>query len=105
MHIQTIISATSRQEANTISDFLVKNKLIAGSMIIKGPCRYWWEDKIVEKEYYNIQAFTLTKNKDRIIQEVKNLHSDKCPIIVFIKIGGNKEFLDWIEESVEPKLL
>lgn len=98
---QVLISATNREEANKISDALVKEKLIAGSLILKGPSRYWWEGKIVEKEYYNIQAFSLMKNKSRIISEVKKIHSDKCPIIAFFKMDGNEEFLKWVKESVE----
>ena len=98
---QVLISATNREEANTISDALVKKKLIAGSLIIKGPSRYWWEDKIIEREYYNIQAFSLMKNKSEIIAEVKKIHEDKCPIIAFFKMDGNKEFLEWIKASVQ----
>ncbi|MEM5778444.1 MAG: divalent cation tolerance protein CutA [Candidatus Aenigmatarchaeota archaeon] len=98
---QVLISATSKEEANKISDKLVKKKLIAGSLIIKGPSRYWWGGKIVEKEYYNLQSFSLMKNKLKIISEVKKIHSDKCPIIAFLKINGNEEFLKWIKESVK----
>lgn len=97
---QVLISATTREEANTISDNLVKKKIVAGSLITKGDSRYWWEGKIVEKEYYNISAFSLMKNKDKIISEVKTIHKDECPIISFARIDGNKEFLNWIKESV-----
>ncbi|MFH0949366.1 MAG: divalent cation tolerance protein CutA [Candidatus Aenigmatarchaeota archaeon] len=100
---QVLISATTRKEANAISDVLVKKKLIAGSLILKGPSRYWWQNKIVEKEYYNIQAFSVIKNKSKIISEVKKIHSDKCPIIAFFKMDGNDEFLRWIKESVDFK--
>jgi len=98
---QVIISATSKKEADKISDSLVTKKLIAGSLIIKGPSRYWWEGKIVEKIYYNIQAFSLIKNKEKIIKDVKQMHSDKCPIIAFTMIAGNQEFLNWIKEFVQ----
>jgi uncharacterized protein involved in tolerance to divalent cations len=98
---QIIISATTKDEADKISDSLVTKKLIAGSLIINGPSRYWWENKIVEKIYYNVQAFSLMKNKNKIIEEVKKIHSDKCPIIAFSKIDGNKEFLEWIAEFVQ----
>ncbi len=83
-----------------ISKALVAKKLVAGTMIYRGNCHYWWKGKIVEKEYYNIRAFSLIKNKKAIINDVKKLHSDECPIIAFNIIDGNKEFLDWIEESV-----
>ena len=98
---QVLISATSREEANKISDNLVTKKLIAGSLIIKGQSRYWWEGKIVEKEYYNVQTFSLTRNKEKVIEEVKKIHSDECPIIAFFDMDGNKEFLDWVKDSVE----
>lgn len=97
---QVIISATSKEEADNISDTLVRNKLIAGSLIVKGTSRYWWNNEIVEKEYHNIQAFSLFAKKEKIISEVKKIHSDKCPIIAFLTMDGNSEFLDWVKESV-----
>jgi periplasmic divalent cation tolerance protein len=99
-YCQVLISATSKDEANNISDNLVKKKLIAGSLITKGNSRYWWEGKIVEKEYYNISAFSMFGNKNKIISDVKSIHKDRCPIICFTKIDGNKDFLDWIKDSV-----
>lgn len=98
---QITISATSKKEADIISDSLVKKKIISGSLIIDGPSRYWWNNKIVEKIYYNVQAFSMVRHKNKIIEEVKKIHSDRCPIISFSEIDGNKEFLDWIEQSVK----
>ena len=98
---QVLISATTKKEANKISDDLVKKKLIAGSLIMKGPSRYWWKGKIEGQKYYNIQAFSLMENKLRIITEVKKIHSDKCPIIAFFKMDGNDEFLEWIKAVVK----
>ena len=98
---KVLIDAVNSEEANKISDALVRQRLIAGSLITKGPSRYWWEGEIVEKEYYNIQAFSLMENKPRIISEVKKIHSNKCPIIAFFKMDGNDEFLKWIKELVK----
>lgn len=101
MFCQVLISATSKEEADKISDSLVLQKVIAGSLIIKGPSRYWWNGKIVEKEYYNIQAFTLKKNKEMIISEVRKIHSDECPILAFFDMDGNDDFLDWVKNNVK----
>ncbi len=100
MYCRVRISATSEKEANKISKTLVEKKLVAGTMIYNGNCHYWWSGKVVEKKYWNIGAFSTTKHKQAIIQEVRKLHSDKCPIIAFNKIDGNEEFLKWISESV-----
>jgi len=98
---RVLISATSKKEADSISDLLVRKRLVAGSLITRGPSRYWWRNEIVEKQYYNVQAFSIAKNKKKIISEVKRIHSDDCPIIAFSKIDGNRDFLQWIKESVK----
>lgn len=101
MYCRVRISATSKEEADNISKTLVMKKLVAGTMIYKGKCHYWWNQEIVEKEYYNIGGFTLVKHKEEIIKEVKKLHADECPIVAFNEIDGNIEFLDWIKDSVK----
>lgn len=98
---QVLISATSKNEANRIIDKLLKKRLIAGGLITKGPSRYFWKGTIEEKEYFNVSAFSLMKNKGNIISEVEKIHSDKAPIIAFIKIDGNDKFLRWIEKEVK----
>lgn len=99
-YCQVVISATSREEANKISDYLTENKLVAGTMITSGPSRYWWQGDIVEREYFNLSAFSLMEKKDDIISAVKELHADETPIIFFVKIDGNEEFLNWVAESI-----
>ena len=100
MYCRVRISATSEEEANNISKTLVKKKLVAGTMIYSGNCHYWWDNEVIEKKYWNIGAFSLMKHKDAIIDEVKGLHSDECPIVAFNEIDGNKEFLQWIDEFI-----
>ncbi len=97
---RVIISAPFKKEAYVISKSLVQKKLVAGTIINKGDCHYWWSGKVVAKEYYNVETFSLLRHKERIISDVKRLHSDRCPIIAFHEIDGNKEFLNWIRESV-----
>ncbi|MCR4311450.1 MAG: divalent-cation tolerance protein CutA [Candidatus Taylorbacteria bacterium] len=100
MYCRVRISAASEKEADKISKTLVEKKLVAGTMIYNGNCHYWWGGKVVKKKYWNVGAFSVTKHKKVIIQEVRKLHSDKYPIIALNKIDGNKEFLKWISESV-----
>lgn len=100
MHVKAVISATSKEEADTISDELVEKGLIAGTLIIDGDSRYRWKGEIVEERYFNVQAYTLQKHKQAIIEAIEEIHSDETPIIEFTGIDGNQDFLDWIEESV-----
>ena len=96
------ISAPSEEEANKISKTLVEKKLVAGTLIYSGNSHYWWESEIVEKTYWNIGAFSLTKHKQEIINEVRKIHSDVCPIIALNPIDGNEDFLKWIDDNVKP---
>ncbi len=100
MHCRVRISATSEKEAKKISKTLVKKKLVAGTMIYSGPSHYWWDGEVQEKVYWNVGAFSLMKHKDKIIDQVRKLHSDICPIITFNEIDGNQDFLDWVDEYV-----
>lgn len=100
-YCQVLISVRNKKEVDKISDTLLNKKLIAGCLITKGHSKFWWKRKVIKKMYYNINAFSLMKNKSKIILEVSKISSDKCPITAFSKIDGNDEFLKWIKESVK----
>ncbi len=96
-----IISATSKKEAKKISAILLSKKLVAGTLIVKGLSNFWWKGRQEEQVYYNVQAFTLSSLKSKIIKEVKKVHSDEVPIIAFFEIDGNKEFVEWVQNSLK----
>jgi uncharacterized protein involved in tolerance to divalent cations len=48
-----------------------------------------------------MSAFSLFKNKQKIISGVRKLNSDETPVIVFLDIDGNEDFLKWIESEVK----
>jgi len=47
MYSRVRISATTQEEANTISKTLVEKRLVAGTMIYSWDCDYWREWEIV----------------------------------------------------------
>jgi periplasmic divalent cation tolerance protein len=97
-----LISATSKEEAQKIMLHLAERHLIAGGLITNGDSAYWWNNKLVEKIYYNISAFTMDKHKQKIIEEVRSIHSDEVPIITFTKIDdANPDFLEWVKENTQ----
>lgn len=98
-HCQILINCPKREEANKILDMLLEKRLVAGGLITNGPSRYHWKGRIEEQEYFTISTFSLFKNKQRIISEVRKLHSDETPVLVFLNIDGNEDFLKWIEEE------
>ena len=94
------ISSPTKKEAQKISDYLIEEKLVAGTLITSGESRYHWEGSIEEQEYFNIKAYTVEEHKEKIIEDVEDINSDDTPIIEFIEIEGNQKFLYWVEESL-----
>jgi uncharacterized protein involved in tolerance to divalent cations len=98
---QVLINCPSKEESDKVLDMLLEKRLVAGGLVTHGPSRYHWKGKIEEKEYYSISTFSLFKNKQKIISEVRKLHSDETPVLVFLDIDGNEDFLKWIENEVK----
>lgn len=61
---------------------------------------YKWEDKIEEADEAVLILKTTDNNVNRIITNVKELHSYDCPCILSIPVtNGNIEFLKWVENN------
>lgn len=100
-YFQVLISAENKKQADTILDSLLNKKLIAGGLLLNGPSRFWWKGKIVSMNYYNISAFTIDKYKKSIVEDVRKISVEEVPMVWFIPIEGNKEFMNWINESIQ----
>jgi len=58
------------------------------------------EGKIADMDYYNISAFTLEQHKQGIIEDIRKTSAEEVPMIWFLPLDGNEEFLGWIEKSL-----
>ena len=101
MHIVVFVTAKNVKEANKIADKLVEDKLIACANIVKGvKSIFWWEGTADRAD----EVLLILKSRKscfaRIVKAVKLLHSYKVPEVIALPIvDGNKDYLDWIEES------
>ncbi|HQO39282.1 MAG TPA: divalent-cation tolerance protein CutA [Spirochaetota bacterium] len=92
------ITASSVEEAEIIGRNLVSRKLAACVNIIEGmKSIYHWEGKIETGEEVVLIAKTKQALIDELTENVKALHSYKCPCVVALQvIGGNPDFLRWV---------
>jgi uncharacterized protein involved in tolerance to divalent cations len=101
-YYRVLISATSQEEAEKITEILLQDHLIAGGFIFEGLSIHWWQEKIDREKYWNISAFTKIEHKEDLIDKVRKNHQDEVPGIVFFKIDdANQDFLDWIEDNIK----
>ncbi len=96
------ITAPTKKEAKRIAKTLVSERLAACCNIFKIESLYWWKGKIEKSGEYGIFVKTKKSLVEKIIKRVKGFHSYSVPCIISFGIEkGNKDFLNWIEESTK----
>ncbi|AAB89277.1 MULTISPECIES: divalent-cation tolerance protein CutA [Archaeoglobus] len=102
MHNFIYITAPSLEEAERIAKRLLEKKLAACVNIFPIKSFFWWEGKIEAATEFAMIVKTRSEKFAEVRDEVKAMHSYTTPCICAIPIErGLKEFLDWIDETVE----
>ena len=100
--IVVMITCSSKREANKVKKVLLEKRLAACVNIIpKVDSSFWWKGKIDSSLEVLLLAKTKKKMLKGIITLVKKIHSYEVPEIIALPIvGGNKDYLNWIEKEV-----
>ncbi len=102
MFIFVYITCESLDEARRIARHLLEKKLIACANIFPIRSLFWWKGKIEECNEFVMIVKTKAEKFKELREEVKKIHSYSIPCICsFVIEEGNREFLDWIEKSIE----
>ena len=97
------ITAGSMEEARTIGNKLVSDRLAACVNIIDNvSSMYWWEGEIQDDKEVILIAKTKESLVPELVEKVRSIHSYSCPCIVSLPIlNGNRAFLDWVVEETK----
>jgi len=101
MYIIVLVTVPNKLQANKITKFLLKQKLAACVNIIpKMDSFFWWQGKIDKAK----ELLLVIKSKKSLFKKLKKAIKSKHPysvpeIIALPVILGNKDYLDWIDES------
>ena len=100
-HIVVFITVADEEEARLISRVLLKQKKAACINIIPGVnSLFWWQEKIDSAQESLLVIKTRSVLLDEITQLVKEIHSYDVPEIIALPIiGGNKDYLEWIDNE------
>ena len=95
------MTAANEDEAHRIANTLVEKKLAACVNIIPAVRSiYRWEGRIEDDRESFLIAKTRKTNVEKLMREVKKIHSYKVPEIISLPIeSGNEEYLAWLEEN------
>jgi periplasmic divalent cation tolerance protein len=98
--VVVFITAETLEQCREIADALVAEKLAACVNIVpKVQSKFRWKGKIDSANESLLIVKTRESLLDKLIVSVKSKHSYTVPEIIALPIvGGNKDYLDWIDE-------
>lgn len=101
-YIIVFITTNTAGEAQRIAGLLLERRQAACVNIIpKVDSRFWWEGKLDSAQESLLVIKTKASRLPEIIKLAKGAHSNTVPEIIALPIiGGNQDYLDWIDKEV-----
>lgn len=95
------ITTGNKEEAEKLGGLLVEQRLAACANIIDGMTSiFWWENRLDQDRETVLIVKTRQSLIEQLTRTVQDNHSYDCPCVVALPIiGGNPEFIDWIEKE------
>ncbi len=97
--INISVLCDSNAFASRIQDLLLEKKLIAGCQISKVNSKYWWNGQLEDITEYKLDLKTRISLYQKIYEEIRSIHDYEVFELSYYEIGGNKEFLEWINNE------
>lgn len=97
-----LTTVKDRAEARRLSKVLVSERLAACVSEVPGVSSvYRWRGKVERAREVMLFIKTTTRNLDKLINRIKELHSYEVPEVLVIRVErGLPEYLKWVEESL-----
>lgn len=99
--VMIFVTTSGEEEAGKIASLLLEQRKAACVNVIpRVSSRFWWEGKLDSAQ----ESLLIIKTRAALLPElteiVKKAHSYAVPEIVAMPIvGGNKDYLDWVDRE------
>ena len=99
--IVVFITIDSQENAQKIASKLLSERKAACVNIIPAvESQYWWQGKIENADELMLMVKTRASLMDELVALVKSIHPYSIPEIIALPIiGGNEDYLQWIEKE------
>ncbi len=95
--IEIITTFSSLEEARSLSDEILRQKLAACSSIVPIESYYCWRDKLEKASEFQLTLKTVESNYIEIENYILQNHSYEMPQIISIPIlGGSRDYMNWL---------
>ena len=98
-----LVTCANRKQARAIAQSVVKKRFAACVNILSAPVEsiYRWKGKVESANEVLLLIKTTSKRLLALEREVKRLHSYEVPEFITLPIiGGSRQYLSWLVESV-----
>ncbi len=96
------ITCKDEKECKEISRELVNGRLAACVNYFPIDSVFRWKGKVNECSEFGMLIKTKNSLVDEVVDKIKELHSYDVPCIeVLDVVGGNSDFLDWVEKETK----
>ena len=101
--MRVVLCTTPQEKSEEIAEILLREKLCACINIIPGiKSMYWWEDKIQTDQEDILIIKTKEELIDPLTQKIKEIHPYDIPEVIALKVkGGNKDYIQWVLNSIK----
>ena len=101
-YIMITTTFDNKDEANKISELLLKERLVSCCQISNITSSYHWKGKIKHTEEYLLQMKSKKELYNQIEKIILENHSYETPqLVAYDIIDGYKEYLNWIGEETK----
>ena len=97
-----VLITTPTDKGKELADFIVENKLGACVNVVgEVSSVYWWKGNIERDKESLLVVKTSWERFGKLVDEVKKVHPYTVPEIIALPIvGGNEDYLKWIDDSL-----
>jgi len=103
--IVILVTASSEGEARKIAEqLLTRKKAACVNIVPRIHSSFWWQGKLDSAQESLLIIKTKASLLHEIIDLVKEIHSYEVPEIIALPIiGGNEDYLNWIDAEVRER--
>jgi len=96
------VTTGTEEEAHKIAELLLTKRKAACVNIVPGvESSFWWQGKLDSARESLLIIKTRASLLSEIVELVKSIHSYEVPEIIALPIiGGNEDYLKWIDDEV-----
>ena len=101
--IVIFVTTSTEEEAHRIAELLLgRRKAACVNIVPRIDSSFWWQGKLDSARESLLIIKTRASLLSEIIELVKSVHSYAVPEIIALPIiGGNEDYLKWIDDEVE----